>query len=283
MIEGHRNVVIKNPETTNYILCDTTSNGGNQVVNDVDELLNKLDRYGESLALPHHTGWTNGFNIDFGKKKSRPSQPLIEMYSWHGSSEYYNNSLKIHNSNLAQRPPGTGAYVQEALADGYKFGFTGDSDNHLGRPASNNGGTINHNGKSGGYYARMGITAAYAKNLTRDAIWDALIKRRTYATTGARILGFFTINGHFVGEEFQTSQDPTIRVKLYGTDKFSEVFVFKNGDQLVYYGTPNKTKVDFTFTDTNVTTGNIYSYYVKGIQEDGHRIWISPIWVNLKA
>ncbi len=77
-------------------------------------------------------------------------------------------------------------------------------------------------------------TGVYAKNHTKDQIWNALKNRRTYGTTGGRLLGFFSINKHFVGSEFSTNKRPTLNIALRGTDEFSEVFIYRNGEELVY-------------------------------------------------
>ena len=80
---------------------------------------------------------------------------------------------------------------------GYRLGFVGGSDTHITRPGS----IIKEPGKPFPY-KESGLTAVYAKELSREAILDALKHRRCYATTGHRIIVEFSINGHFMGEEF---------------------------------------------------------------------------------
>lgn len=273
--EGHRHVLLKNAEDWNEVPCNLNS-VGTYTISQIDDFLTNLTGT-EALAIPHHTGWNFAGPVKWGSWKDHPNQPLVEMYSWHGGSEHYDSGLPARFSKDNQHPKGSGVFVQEALKEGYKFGFTSDSDNHVGKPGSNsNGGTWDS------YYSRMGITGVYTKEYSRDAIWDALNNRRTYGTTGARILGYFRVNGKFVGSEFNTSRVPMLDVKLYGTDEFSEIFVYRNGEDLVYYDQPFLKNVQFKWTDPNVTAGESYSYYVKGIQEDGERVWISPIWLNYK-
>ncbi len=271
--EGHRHVLLKNAEDWDEVPCNVNS-VGTYTLSKIDDLLNNITGT-EALAIPHHTGWNFAGPVKWGSWKDHPNQPLIEMYSWHGGNEFYDSGLPSRFSTSSQHPEGIGVFVQEALKNGYKFGFTSDSDNHVGKPASNsNGGTWDN------YYTKMGITGVYTKEFSRDAIWDALNNRRTYGTTGARILGLFTINGRLVGSEFNTTSKPSLNVKLYGTDEFEEVFVYRNGEDLVYYDQPFEKNVQFKWIDNNVTSGGSYNYYVKGIQEDGERVWISPIWVN---
>ncbi len=271
--EGHRHVLLKNAENWGEVPCNQKSTGTYKL-SKIDDLLNNLTGT-DSLAIPHHTGWTFAGPVKWGSWKDHPNQPLIEMYSWHGGNEHYDSGLPSRFSTSNQHPKGSGVFVQEALKDGYKFGFTADSDNHVGKPASNsNGGTWDD------YYTRMGITGVYTKEYSRDAIWEALNNRRTYGTTGARIIGSFRVNKHFVGSEFNTTKYPNLDIVLHGTDRFTEVFVYRNGEDLVYYTQPMSKNVQIKWKDLNVTSGNSYNYYVKGIQEDGERIWISPIWVN---
>ena len=55
-----------------------------------------------------------------------------------------------------------------------------------------------------------GLVAALARELTRDAVFEALFERRTYATTGARILLDFTLNRHGMGSLVAVSAPPRL-------------------------------------------------------------------------
>lgn len=267
--EGHRNVILKNAETWSLVPCPFDSTGTYKITK-IDNLLENITGT-ESIFIPHHSA-KDMATMNWSSYKDHPNQPLVEMYSWHGSSEV--SGTEISPYGLGAQQYGNGFYVREALADGYKFGFTSDGDNHFGQAGSNS--------KANGvwYFGKMGITGVYAKNFNRNQIWKALEERRTFGTTGGRLLGFFAINKHFVGSEFTTNKLPHLKAVLISNNPFVSVEVYRNGEEQVYYAQPNVTKFEFDWIDTNVTSGEEYSYYVKGIDENGDRIWISPIWVN---
>ncbi len=86
---------------------------------------------------------------------------LLEVHSTHATSEWF---------------------LFDALRRGYRFGVIAGSDSVDGRPGNS------HPGHMGVRNVRGGLTAMLAPALTRAALWDALGKRRCYATTGERIL-----------------------------------------------------------------------------------------------
>ena len=88
----------------------------------------KTIRGKKALIIPHHTGHrgTGGYDWDYHDGEL---QRLVEIYSKFGSSEYP-NSLKPLGTQAANR------FVQNALERGYRLGFTGGSDTHVGRPGS---------------------------------------------------------------------------------------------------------------------------------------------------
>ena len=267
--EGHRNVILKKSEQWDLVPCPYDAKGTYQITK-IDTLLENVTGT-ESIFIPHHSA-KDFADMNWSSYKDHSNQPLVEMYSWHGNSEFMGG--EISPFGIGVQPAGQGFYVREALAAGYKFGFTSDSDNHFGQA----GGNTKANGDR--YFAKMGITGVYTKGYNRNQIWKALEERRTFGTTGGRLLGFFAINKHFVGSEFTTDKLPHIKAVLISNNPFVSVEIYRNGEEQVYYAQPNVTKFEFDWIDTNVTSGEEYSYYVKGIDENGDRIWISPIWVN---
>ena len=68
----------------------------------------------------------------------------------------------------------------DALARGQRVGIVCNSDGHKGRPGASYPGASEF-----GSYG--GLTCMLAPELTRAALWDALVRRHHYGTTGARI------------------------------------------------------------------------------------------------
>lgn len=69
-----------------------------------------------------------------------------------------------------------------------------------------------------------------------------------------------------------------MKVKLIGTANFQSVDIVKN-NAYVYTSAPGKREVDFTWTDMDSKPGMSY-YYVRGQQEDGEMVWVSPMWIE---
>ena len=121
--------------------------------------------------------------------------------------------------------------------------------------------------------------AVLAEELTREAVWDAMKKRRVYATTGARILIDFTINGQMIGEELTLSRKevPALKFRVVGTDSIKKINIVRDNKD-IYSIAPKSDTARLTFVDREKRSG-VSFYYLRVTQEDGHIAWSSPIWV----
>jgi hypothetical protein len=80
-------------------------------------------------------------------------------------------------------------------------------------------------GRLGSYFYTGGLVAVSTRGRGRDEIWNALMERRTYGTSGPRILLFFELldfdGGEDVvasmGAEVATDQNPRFRVRAAGS------------------------------------------------------------------
>lgn len=232
-----------------------------------------------AITIPHATIYT-GFNWNDHNDKLRP---LVEIYSEWGSSEE-NRTLSIQESYslreyfkmLANKVLYLGKFgsVRQGLSKGNKMGFIACSDTHLGLP----GGILK------GRHSVGGLTAVYSKSLSRSNIWESLINRRTYGTTGARILLNFEINGHMMGEEFETVSYPTVKLNAAGTHDIKKIDIVKcnyNASKrsfICYSKRSDRRIINLSWTDTNFTQDCFY--YARVTQHDGNMAWSSPIWVN---
>ena len=137
----------------------------------------------DPIAIPHHSAnrrmgvdWELGWNPRYEK--------AVEVYSVWGSSERpeTDGNTRPIRALGGEKP---GQHVVDALARGYRLGFVGGGDVHDGRP-----GEALH---ALSYPPQdhvpwpQGLTACRAPELTREAIFDAIADRRTYATTNCRI------------------------------------------------------------------------------------------------
>jgi hypothetical protein len=128
---------------------------------------------------------------------------LCETHSTHGTVEWF---------------------FMDALARGYRVGLTAGTDGVMGRPGAD------HPGRRLIRNLRNGLTAVYASELTREALWDALQQRRCYATTGERIRLWFEVDGQPLGAELETSEAPLVRFRVDGTQPIERVDLFRGVD-----------------------------------------------------
>lgn len=216
----------------------------------------------KALTIPHHSGGgpiaTNWSYFD-----SR-YVPLVEIVSVHGVSETIDSPAVIYK-------PKEGHFVIDALARGYKMGFIGGGDSHNGHP-----GIRDVRSMTGG------ITGIWAEELTRESLWEALVSRRTFATTGARICVEFGINNAFMGEELhlaKPTENRIIRARIIGTSFVELVEIIKNGTVLASRR-PHSEIVDWEYIDHGDAQNGDY-YYVRLIQSDGEMAWSSPVWISI--
>lgn len=136
-------------------------------------------------------------NLDWYEPKI---EKLCETHSTHGTVEWF---------------------FMDALARGYKVGLTAGTDGVMGRPGAC------HPGRRLIRNLRNGLTAVYAKELTRESIWEALQARRTYATTGERIRLLFQVNDADMGSEITVNGPPKISFQVEGTKPVERVDLFR--------------------------------------------------------
>ena len=91
--------------------------------------------------------------------------------------------------------------LHDAFEMGYRVGVVCHSDDHKGRPGATRPGAST-------FGAIGGLTCYFMPELTRDALFEALRKRRHYGTTGTRL--FLDLRGTFDREVTGFSEDPQL-------------------------------------------------------------------------
>jgi len=137
----------------------------------------------------------------------------VPKEDWMLQHEYAREALKKglkHEANLGSNP--------------FKFGLVGSTDSHTGLTTAeedNFFGKLSHTEPSaermatdiahfdnirwpGWYQVASGYTGVWATENTRGAIWDAMLRRETYATTGSRIMVRFFGGWDYVAEDANT-------------------------------------------------------------------------------
>ncbi len=254
---GHHNVIFRGAEIEPVI---EQLRGA-----DYETFFGYLRERGDCIAIPHHTkSWTDwdAFAQDI--------EPLVEVYSCWGSGVEHQDPLWEKSEK-----PGSGVF--NALDRGYRFGFIGCGDSHSGMP-----GRSFPQDRQWCVHRKSGFTGVYAPELTREAIFDALVNRRTYATTGVRMILEFSVNGVMMGGELDLD-DPeaerVIRIHAIGEGPIEHMKIVKNNEDLVVRECSGEEEY-FEFVDVDPAEDGDW-YYVRVVQEDEETGWSSPVWVNV--
>jgi Protein of unknown function (DUF3604) len=247
---GHRNVYFRDGNQPRF----------------VDENIKKLwkflnDKEAMIIGHPHiaNDDAAKRFNWDSHNPKY---ERVAEVCSCVGHCE------RFANPGMKSNVPSTGRYVQDALARGHKLGMIASTDSHS-----------SHAGKIHGYGWEGAITGVYAKELTRESLWEALWNRRCYGTTGVRIILDFKLNGHDMGKEIFAENNRKIEVRVSGTTKIEKVDIVRNNKDIYTYK-GRTSNVSFEYDDKDDLNNCCAYYYIRVMQADGNMAWSSPIWVN---
>lgn len=250
---GHRNVYFPGDTASVFSAVDpgTTTPEG----------LWKAIEPWHAITVAHHVGG-GPIAVDWDHTPPPGTEPVVEIYSVHGNSEYYGCLGMIYSAK-------TGHFVQDALSRGYRLGIIASGDGHIGHP----GRWTPDN--------RQGLVAFQADKLTREDIWKCLEERRVYGTTGARILLDFTLNGHPMGSEIPDDELHLPRhgqIYVLGTAGLIAVEIIKNNEIIERFSCSGLIE-ECTFSDETRGRPGDY-YYVRVTQSDQHQAWSSPIWLG---
>ena len=186
---------------------------GNRIVkvNTLPELYAGL-RGLNAVAIPHHTAYIQGCRGKDWSVHDETLTPFAEIYSVHGGSETDEECCGLRiNSKLG--PSVSGGTYQDALDLGLHVGAIGSTDGQ---------------GIFPGHY-NWGRMACLAPELTREALWDAFLKRHVYGVTGDRIGLDFRVNDAVMGSCIAAAGSRTLRVSVTGSDALDRVEVLRNG------------------------------------------------------
>ncbi len=207
-------------------------------------------------------------------------QPLVEIYQVRGSyekwggkrwvyehmwrlyccapdaPEFYRN--KPHPEDWARK----GLFVQDALAQGLIFGFSG-----------------------GGEHEGSGITGVYAEELTREALFEALRARRCYATTGAKIVLDVRLGDKPLGSVVEGVDEVRLHIMVKGTAPLRGLTIVKDNVDVFEFDPRGTRETELDWLDEGAPSAPDWEaphhcYYVRVEQEDGHMAWSSPIFVK---
>ncbi len=222
------------------------------------------------VAGPHHTG-ANG-RMEY---HDRSIERFIEIYSMWGASDRL-------GAPKAPLFPGDHPLPAHAwLNAGARLGFTGGGDCHEGKsgwtPDDPDGqGTALH-GFARQLRYRSGLTAAVMPELRRRELIEALRDRRTYATTGARILLDFEVSGVAMGQKGE-SDEAEVEATVHAVTELARLEVIRDGE-VVHAVEVDGLDAELEWDDPK-PVGERAWYYLHVIQRDGEEAWSSPVWLR---
>ena len=249
-LEQHRNVYFSDGEGRMVV----EGPGGERVT--MENVYDKLS--GTDYILIPHAPKFHGIN--WHRPHDPERQRLVEICSFWGISE-----------------EGGPLSVRHALDLGYKFGFTGGTDNHTAEAGNPDLG---------------GITGVYAKGLTRKDIFDALRMRRTIATTGPRMIINFSVNGVMMGGESraEAGSKPVVSARAICCSDIECVDVVRNGEVVFSVEGAGRSDVTVEWEDNReleslclsreLTDERFAYYYIRVRTVENDLGWSSPVWVN---
>lgn len=167
-----------------------------------------------AFVIPHHIGYKRGSRGINWTAFAPELSPVVEIFSFHGLAESSEGPYPYLHSMGPRHAQSTAHY---GWAQGNVFGVIGSTDHHNAFPGSYG-------------YGRLGVWAAA---LTRDAIWEAIANRRTYALTGDRIDLAFALNGQPLGAICPPAAARWIEVDVCGGGALDYVEVLHN-NQIIH-------------------------------------------------
>lgn len=195
------------------------------------------------------------------------AEPMVEIYQ--GARQNYERPgaprCPTANDSIGGWEPL--GFVNLALLKGCRFSFQSSSDH---------GST------------HISYCLVYAENASREAIHKAMKARHTYGATDNIIADYrckASGTEYMMGDEFSTSEPPTLQLKLIGTAPFAKVTLVKDDVELKVWE-PGKAEVDITWTDPAPQPGKTSYYYFRGEQalqgaeSNGELVWASPMWIT---
>lgn len=262
---GHRNVYY--PGESGPCL-----RAGDPVYGRLPELYEIARRHG-ALVIPHHSA-NASMGVDWSLGHDPEVERLVEIYSVWGNSERpaeagNPRAIRTHGGEEA------GQHVIDALRMGRRYGFTGGGDIHDGRPGDDLHARQDRPEQYRGLY-RQGIMGVWARELTRESVFDALWNRRVYATTNVRVFLKFSIASRPMGSAVRAAGPLPVVVDAASEVPIARMDLVRDGTDTAHVE-PDAT--EFVW-ETEVPAAPAACYYVRVTRQDGEMAWSSPIWVE---
>ncbi len=247
------------------------------------ESLRRIPEQAITISHPHLQ--TNGTRRRDWTYFDKELEPVVEIYSAWSSSEMLGRGNTFPPGKTANNanPDASNNSVQDALRMGHRLGIVAGSDGHDGFAGRSRMHIPGYSPWGGEHlYYPGGLTAVYAPELSRAAVFQALNQRHCYGTTGQRIIVQFHVNDHQMGDEVEVATNGPYagKVTVHGAGPIDRIEVVKDtATFLIHKG--HGMDESFVFEDSSPISGTHF-YYIRVTQKNGVVAWSSPIWVTGK-
>jgi len=189
------------------------------------------------IDWPHHVGAS--WAIMDWDSHSEEIEPVVELTSNHGVYETYDRDRAIagwtktpiadrnapvprdaskRGPTQFRKPIGDQDFtsLQYGLSQGHQFAFVGSSDSHSGLAG-----------------CQTGMTAIIARDLSREAIFEAWRARRAYALRGGEpILVDVRIGDAVMGQETTVQGNPKLEIQVIGTAPLEKIEIIRSSEYI---------------------------------------------------
>jgi hypothetical protein len=189
-------------------------------------------------------------------------EPIVEIYQGDRNNYEYEEAPRAGYDPKGEKKPFSlggwkpAGYIDHAFQKGARLGFQSSSDH---------------------WSTHISFCVVLADRHDREAILDAMKKRRCYAATD-NIIADVQCNGHLMGEEFKLDGAPKLKLHFVGTRPIATLSIVRDSKVI---DTIKVGKGEYTgeWTDPKPEAGTHY-YYVRLEQEDGELAWTSPMFIE---
>jgi len=282
---GHRHVIyrrnrVRGVDPVPLFRCDQAET---ETAQGLFDALKRTVPIEDVIAMPHHSargGGNTWMNWDYTDPEI---ERVCEVFSIWGSSEKMGEPYPIDylpSGGYFKTGEARGHHLQDGLARGYRFGFTGGSESHDGRPSR----PLVHGPyviSETDFLAPPGITGVWATDLTRDGIFDALRARRCYGTTGARMIVRFSLGDAPMGADVAASDltgPAEFSAQVIGSAPIASCELVKNNSEIASASSDGP-ELTATLRDREAAQPGDF-FYLRVTQADGEMAWASPIFIT---
>jgi hypothetical protein len=183
------------------------------------------------------------------------------------------HTLEFHREILGelwQKQTGSAAEEERMfllLNQGMRLGLVCASDTHDSMPGNP--------APEPGCPQTAGFMAVLSDDLSRESIHRAILDRRVYGTTGARIALYLDVSNNPMGSILPLSTPRTFSLKVEGSDALEKVDLIRDGLVIQSVESGDRTwEGELSYPQGDAS----HWYVVRVTQVDGHRAWSSPTW-----